>query len=95
VRANQDFTETELLWLEKIAAENKVILNIFTKPYTLLPITNFEAIEGLVVSYQNSEISQVVSAELLFGTIGSKGKLQKLNRTGFTAPTNDDANTND
>ncbi|MCB0450292.1 MAG: glycoside hydrolase family 3 C-terminal domain-containing protein [Confluentibacter sp.] len=111
VRANQDFTETELLWLEKIAAENKVILNIFTKPYTLLPITNFEAIEGLVVSYQNSEISQVVSAQLLFGAIGSKGKLpvsinnsfyvneglltQKLNRTGFTAPTNDDANTND
>lgn len=104
----QNFTETELLWLQEIAKHNKVILDIFTKPYSLLPITNFDAIEGLVVSYQNSDISQIVSAELLFGAIEAKGKLPvsinksfnvndglsttKLNRLGFTAPENEGMN---
>ncbi|MCC9073150.1 serine hydrolase [Flavobacterium sp. F-65] len=100
----QNFTETELVWLQEIAKHNKVILDIFTKPYSLLPITNFDDIEGLVVSYQNSDISQIVSAELLFGAIPAKGKLpvsintsfnvndglstEKLNRLGFTTPEN-------
>lgn len=101
---NHDFTETELLWLQEIAKNNKVILDVFTKPYSLLPITNFDDIEGLIVSYQNSTISQVVSAELIFGAIEAKGKLpvsindafnvntglstEKLDRLGFTAPEN-------
>lgn len=100
----QNFTETELVWLQEIAKHNKVILDIFTKPYSLLPITNFDDIEGLVVSYQNSDISQIVSAELLFGAIPAKGTLpvsintafkindglstEKLNRLGFTTPEN-------
>ena len=106
--AKQDFSEIELQWVQKIAKENKVILDIFTKPYTLLSIDNFEDIEGLVVSYQNSNVSQVVSAELLFGAIEAKGKLPvsinnsfkvndglttiKLNRLGFTTPENEDMN---
>jgi beta-glucosidase-like glycosyl hydrolase/CubicO group peptidase (beta-lactamase class C family) len=105
---NQEFSETELNWLKQIASKNKVILDIFTRPYTLLPITNFDDIEGLVVSYQNSNVSQVVSAELLFGAIEAKGKLPvsinksfkvndglatlKLNRLGFTTPENEDMN---
>ena len=102
VKENMDFTPTELVWLEKIAAQNNVILDVFTKPYALLTIPNFDAIEGLVVSYQNSEISQVVSAGLVFGAIDAKGKLpvsintsfnvndglstQKLERLLFTVP---------
>jgi hypothetical protein len=46
---------------------------MFSKPYSLLPITNFDDIEGLVVSYQNSVIAQTVSAELIFGAIEAKG----------------------
>ena len=58
-----DFSETELLRLESIASNNKVILDIFTKAYSLLPIMSFGNIEGLVVSYQNGDIAQEVSAE--------------------------------
>jgi len=99
-----DFTETELLWLQEIAKTKKVILDAFTKPYSLSPITSFEDIEGVVMSYQNSDIAQIVSAELLFGAIESQGKLpvsinsefkdgfglstEKLNRLGFTSPEN-------
>ncbi len=98
----QDFTENELLWLQKIAKKNKVILDVFVKPYSLLSISNFKNIEGLVVSYQNSNFSQEVSAELIFGAIQAKGKLpvsinkffkvndglstEKLNLMGFTDP---------
>ena len=104
----QNVSETELFWLQEIAKNNKVILDVFAKPYSLLPVTNFEDIEGLVLSYQNSDISQIVSAELLFGAVESKGKLpvsinnyfpvnyglstEKLNRLGFTAPENEAMN---
>ena len=99
-----DFSDTELLWLQDIAKKNTVILDAFTKPYSLSTIPNFDDFEGLIMSYQNSDISQIVGAELLFGAIESQGKLpvsineefkdgfglttEKLNRLGFTAPEN-------
>ncbi|AXB56890.1 glycoside hydrolase family 3 N-terminal domain-containing protein [Flavobacterium fluviale] len=100
----QDFSSNELFFLNKIAENNKVILDIFAKPYTLLPIQNFDEMEGLVVSYQNSNISQIVSAEILFGAKEAKGKLpvsinenfkvndgintEKIDRLGFDTPEN-------
>ncbi len=99
-----DLSETELLWLQKIAENNVVIFDAFSKPYSLSPITNFDGIEAVIMSYQNADIAQEVSAELLFGAIASQGKLpvtindlfpvnlgletEKLNRLGFTAPEN-------
>lgn len=99
-----DFTETELVWLQEIAKNNTVILDAFTKPYSLSAISNFTDIEAVVMSYQNADIAQEVSAQLLFGAIESQGKLpvsinsdfpvnhgiefEKLNRLGFTAPEN-------
>lgn len=101
---NHNFTEEELLWLDTIAAQKKVILTAFTKPYSLIPIKNFKSIEGLVLAYQNNEIAQTVAAEVIFGALGSKGKVpvsiggsfvvgegietQSLNRLGFTTPQN-------
>ncbi|MFV8346138.1 glycoside hydrolase family 3 N-terminal domain-containing protein [Flavobacterium sp. ZB4P13] len=101
---NDDLKSNELFKINFLAKNNNVILNVFAKPYSLLPITNFDDIEGLVVSYQNSAIAQVVSAELIFGAIEAKGKLpvsinssfkvndglptEKLNRLGFTTPEN-------
>ena len=99
-----DFSSGELLKINSLARNNNVILDVFAKPYSLLSFNNFEEIEGLVVSYQNSAIAQVVSAELIFGAIESKGKLpvsinssfkvgdglptDKINRLGFTTPEN-------
>jgi beta-glucosidase-like glycosyl hydrolase/CubicO group peptidase (beta-lactamase class C family) len=99
-----EFTEAELQLIAKISEQKKVILDCFTKPYSLSKIPNFEAIEGVIVSYQNAEIAQEVSAELIFGAIESKGKLsvsineeykaghglttENLNRLGFSTPEN-------
>ncbi len=96
------FTDTELQIISKVGAQNKVILDCFSKPYVLSQIQNFDVIKGLVVSYQNQDIAQLVSAEVLFGAIESKGKLsvsinetykagdglttEKLNRLSFGVP---------
>ena len=100
----QDFSEKEILWLQEIAKNNHVILDVFTKPYSLLALPSFDEIEGVLVSYQNADIAQVVSAELIFGALEAKGKLpvsinenfkvndglstHRLNRLGFATPEN-------
>ncbi len=97
-------TDKELFWLSEISKNNVTILDVFTKPYSLIPIAYFDEIEGVVVSYQNSDIAQTVSAEVIFGAIESKGKLpvsintefkagyglstQKSGRLGFALPEN-------
>ena len=99
-----DFSDAEVAQIQQIAKNNNVILDVFVKPYSLLQIPNFDDIEAVVVSYQNANIAQEVSAQLLFGAIESKGKLPvsvlpnfkvndglsipKLNILGFTAPEN-------
>lgn len=65
----------ELTWLQEIAKNHTIILDVFASPYALLNIPNFDAIDAVVVSYQNSEISQEISAQIIFGAIEAKGKL--------------------
>lgn len=98
------FTDKELFWLSEISRNNVTILDVFTKPYSLIPIQYFDDIEAVIVSYQNSEIAQNISAQLIFGAVEAKGKLpvsingifkegdglttQKSNRLGFALPEN-------
>ncbi|TXD48741.1 glycoside hydrolase family 3 N-terminal domain-containing protein [Polaribacter sp. IC073] len=69
------FSNKELVWLQEIAREKAVVLDVFTSPYSLLQIKSFANIEGLIVSYQNSKLAQETSAQLLFGAFTAKGKL--------------------
>ncbi|GGK41663.1 MULTISPECIES: glycoside hydrolase family 3 N-terminal domain-containing protein [Flavobacteriaceae] len=68
-------SEKELTWLKEISKNNKVILDVFASPYTLLDIQDFNHIEAVLVSYQNSKASQEISAQMIFGAIEIKGKL--------------------
>lgn len=65
----------ELIWLQEIAKNNKVILDVFASPYTLLDLSDFDSIDAILVSYQNSSESQEISAQIIFGAIEAKGKL--------------------
>ncbi len=65
----------ELSWLQEISKSHKVILDVFASPYTLLDINDFNTIDAILVSYQNSKVSQEISAQLIFGAIETKGKL--------------------
>jgi beta-glucosidase-like glycosyl hydrolase/CubicO group peptidase (beta-lactamase class C family) len=85
------FSEHELTKLYEISSTNKVILDVFTRPYALNDIQSFSNINGIVLSYQNSKISQELSAQLIFGSINAKGSLPvsignqfPVNTTNFT-----------
>ncbi len=70
-----NLSSQELVWLYEIARTNTVILDVFARPYALSDIRSIENIEGIIMSYQNSEIAQRKSAQLLFGAIPAKGTL--------------------
>ncbi len=69
------FSNEELTWLQDIAVHHDIILDVFVKPYALGALKTLEHIEGIVVSYQNSEIAQEKSAQLIFGAIPAIGCL--------------------
>ena len=69
------FKKEELVWLYEIARKHNVILNVLAKPYSLMGVKTVKNVEAIVVSYQNTKISQQKSAQLIFGAIGAKGVL--------------------
>lgn len=69
------FTEKELVWLYEIARTNTVILDVFARPYALLDLNSTGNFEGVIMSYQNSEVAQELSAQLIFGAREASGKL--------------------
>ena len=77
------FKSKELVWLQEIARTKKVILDVFTSPYSLLQIKSFTNIEAIIVSYQNSKLAQELSAQMIFGAFTANGKLPVSIRDEF------------
>lgn len=67
--------DNDLVKLQEIARNHRVILDVFASSYSLLSIKTFQNIDAVVVSYQNSELAQDISAQMLFGALDIKGKL--------------------
>ena len=98
------FSKKELEWLQGIANErsSNLVLAVFAKPYSLMDVSSFNNIDGVVVAYQNSTLAQQKTAQLIFGAIGAKGilpvsahkefpvnsnvQLSSLNRLGYSIP---------
>ncbi|WP_419211064.1 glycoside hydrolase family 3 N-terminal domain-containing protein [Maribacter sp. X9] len=83
------FSNQELDWLQQIAEErtSNLILCVFAKPYALADISSFQSIDAVVMAYQNSDIAQEKTAEILFGAIGATGKLPVSVNTEFQVNT--------
>ncbi|HZW77912.1 MAG TPA: glycoside hydrolase family 3 N-terminal domain-containing protein [Flavobacteriaceae bacterium] len=77
------FSETELVWLYEIARTNSVVLNVFAGPYALLDLRTTKNFEGIVLSYQNSDLAQKISAQMIFGAREAKGILPVSIGTDF------------
>ncbi len=75
--------ENELSWMSEIAKSNKVILDIFARPYALMDLQNPSDFDAILVSYQNSEMSQALSAQIIFGARDAKGILPVSAGTAF------------
>lgn len=83
--ANYKIGDADLLILEDIAKNHKVILNVFASPYSLLKIKSFDHIDGIIVSYQNTELAQDISAQMIFGAVDIKGALPVNIKDDFKA----------
>ena len=105
---NHTLSFRELLFIEQISKQNKVILSMFCKPYSLKSIKNYNNIETVIMAYQSNNYTQTLVPQLIFGSFGSTGSLpvsvenyfqfgegietKSLQRIGFNAPENSGLN---
>jgi beta-N-acetylhexosaminidase len=68
---NQDLID----FIDKLTRGNKTILTWFGNPYAVDKIKSIQQADGLVLAYQENEYTEDLSAQLIFGGIGSKGLL--------------------
>jgi len=62
-------------FVDSIVKTNHVILDLFANPYALAYFNNLKLTEGLIVSYEDNELTRSLSAQLIFGVIPAKGIL--------------------
>lgn len=71
------FSEKEKFWIQQLGEDSNfnTILTLFAKPYAMLDISSFKEVDGIVMAYQNNQIAQEKTAEVIFGAIGATGRL--------------------
>ncbi|MDD4150764.1 MAG: glycoside hydrolase family 3 N-terminal domain-containing protein, partial [Bacteroidales bacterium] len=62
-------------FIDKLALETNLILDVFANPYSLAFFKNSSAMSAIIVSYNDWEITNDLSAQLIFGGIPAKGRL--------------------
>lgn len=70
-----NFSKEEIELVSILGKHKTLILDIFVKPYALEALEDIIGIDALIVSYQNSDISQKLSADAIFGTQQLVGEL--------------------
>jgi len=67
-------SQMSIWFAHKLSQHTKVVIDVFASPYTL---NKFKptAFDGIIVSYDDTKISQDLSAQLIYGGITAKGKL--------------------
>ncbi|MAU62815.1 MAG: beta-N-acetylglucosaminidase [Flavobacteriaceae bacterium] len=97
------FSKEEIRAIELISQKKNVVLDVFTKPYALIDL-DLKNIKSIVVSYQNNNVFQSISSQIIFGALSSKGilpvsigknfpvnshiKTNVLNRLSYSSPKN-------
>ena len=95
-------SDKEKKLIQKLSNHNKVILTYFTSPYSLGNSREIENAEAVVLAYQNTELAQDITAQILFGALAAKGILpiyinsefnsqnpiqyEKINRLSYSIP---------
>lgn len=62
-------------FLTALNKDSKVIVNLLANPYSLEYLSDAATPEALIVSYEDNELSQDLSAQLIFGAVKALGKL--------------------
>lgn len=72
---NYGISQNTIDFINSVAEKKQVVLDVFGTPMILANSFDLEKLQSVLVSYDNSNESQDLSAQLLFGGIPSKGKL--------------------
>ena len=75
VSSNYRITTTQQKAVQQVATHCRSVFVVFGNPYTLNYFEGIEKAAGLIVTYQESNESQDLAGQLLFGAFGSQGKL--------------------
>lgn len=68
-------SEASQSFFERVARDHKTILDIFANPYSLQDFGEALMADVLLVSYQNSDVHQELSAQIIFGAHPAAGRL--------------------
>ncbi len=77
MRATKKFgvTDSSISFLKKLADSTNVVLDIFANPYVLSRFVPTNKFKAIVISFEDKELDQELSAQLIFGGIIPQGKL--------------------
>lgn len=68
-------TSQSISFVSSLSKNTKVVVDIFGNPHSLKRFSDNDNIQAIVMSYEETETSQELSAQLIFGGISAQGKL--------------------
>lgn len=72
---NFGITQQTIDFVNNLSSKTNIVLTVFANPYSLRYFSNIQNIKALLMSYEDNQLSQNLSAQLLFGGIPALGKL--------------------
>jgi beta-N-acetylhexosaminidase len=73
---NYGINQANINLINKLSAENNVVLNVFASPYSLNAFgTEIKNTRAIVVSYQDGNEFEQASAQIIFGALPARGRL--------------------
>jgi beta-N-acetylhexosaminidase len=76
-------SDEALALIDSCSVSGKVVLDVFGSTYILGLIKTPSNLDAIMVSYEDNEVSQQLSAELIFGGFPAKGQLPVTASTNF------------
>ena len=76
-KPDKDFglSQQVMKMLKAIMRQSKVIVNVAANPYILAKMDSIQFADAVVMSYEDNDLSESYSAQLIFGGVAASGKL--------------------
>ena len=74
-RNSMKFSDSLVEFIAELSGNANTLISFFKNPYVIDKLKNIENAPALLLTYQDSEMTQRKAAEVIFGGIGATGKL--------------------
>lgn len=75
VKSKYGISEETISFIDSLAGRTNIILDLFAIPYSLSYFKNKSKFNAIIVSYDDTDLSRDLSAQLIFGGIAARGRL--------------------